>query len=79
MKTKEELNALKEEVENLNRKLHELTDEEHAQVFGGGKMPMTRKTCPSGHAQDVDYFQWMNNYQLWCKGCQAYISGSQWT
>ena len=35
MKTKEELNALKEEVETLNKKLHELTEEELAQVSGG--------------------------------------------
>ena len=35
MKTKEELTALKEEVETLNRKLHELTEEELAQVSGG--------------------------------------------
>ena len=35
MKTKEELNALKEEVETLNKKLAELTDEELAQVSGG--------------------------------------------
>ena len=35
MKTKEELNALKEEEETVNRKLHELTDEELAQVTGG--------------------------------------------
>ena len=35
MKTKEELNALKEEVEALNKKLAELTDEEFAQVSGG--------------------------------------------
>ena len=35
MKTKEELNALKEEVEALNKKLAELTDEELAQVSGG--------------------------------------------
>ena len=35
MKTKEELNALKEEVETQNKKLHELTDEELAQVTGG--------------------------------------------
>ena len=34
-KSKEELNALKEEVETLNRKLHELTEEELEQVFGG--------------------------------------------
>ena len=35
MKTKEELNALKEEVETLNKKLRELTEEELAQVTGG--------------------------------------------
>ena len=35
MKSKEELNALKEEVETLNKKLCELTDEELAQVSGG--------------------------------------------
>ena len=35
MKTKEELNALKEEVETVSKKLHELTDEELAQVSGG--------------------------------------------
>ena len=35
MKTKEELKALKEEVETLNEKLHELTEEELAQVTGG--------------------------------------------
>ncbi|MBQ0109991.1 MAG: bacteriocin [Clostridiales bacterium] len=36
MKTKEELNALKNEVEALNKKLAELTKEELAQVTGGG-------------------------------------------
>ena len=35
MKTKEELNSLKEEVETVIKKLHELTDEELAQVVGG--------------------------------------------
>ena len=35
MKTKEELNALKEEVETLNKKLAELNAEELAQVVGG--------------------------------------------
>ena len=34
MKTKEELNALKQEVETLNKKLAELTDEELALVSG---------------------------------------------
>ena len=35
MKTKEELNAIKEELEALNRKLAELSEEELAQVSGG--------------------------------------------
>ena len=35
MKTKEELNAIKEEAENLNKKLAELSEEEIAQVSGG--------------------------------------------
>ena len=35
MKTKEELNALKEEVEAVNQKLAELTEEELSQVSGG--------------------------------------------
>ena len=36
-KTKEELDALKEEVETVNEKLQELTEEEIAQVNGGFK------------------------------------------
>ena len=35
MKTKEELKTLKEEVETLNKKLAELTEEELAIVTGG--------------------------------------------
>ena len=35
MKTNEELNALKEEVETMSRKLAELTEEELVQVSGG--------------------------------------------
>ena len=37
-KSKEELDALKEEVETLNEKLHELTEEELAQVSGGSNI-----------------------------------------
>ena len=49
MKTKEELNALKEEVETVSKKLHELTEEELAQVSGGGevkKAPLNMTKCP---------------------------------
>ena len=35
MKTKEELNALKEEIEALNRKLADMTEDEMKQVSGG--------------------------------------------
>ena len=37
-KTKDELNAPKEEVESLNEKLHELTEEELAEVTGGMRL-----------------------------------------
>ena len=40
MKSKEELNALKEEVETMSKKLHALTEEELKQVTGGGIEPV---------------------------------------
>ena len=39
MKTKEELNTIKEEVETLSKKLRELTEDELKQVTGGGWYP----------------------------------------
>ena len=44
MKTTEELNALKEEVETLNEKLQELTEEELEKVTGG--IDLTIRICP---------------------------------
>ena len=41
MKTREELNIIKEEVETLNKKLAELTDEDLEQVTGGGVLVKT--------------------------------------
>ena len=38
MKTKEELDKIKEEAESLNRKMSELTDEELEEVAGGMKI-----------------------------------------
>ena len=35
MKSQKELDELKQEVETVNRKLHELTEDELAQVSGG--------------------------------------------
>ena len=52
MKTKEELNALKEEVETVSKKLHELTDEELEQVAGGGVLV---KTYTDEDGQECSY------------------------
>ena len=46
MKTKEELNALKKEVEALNGKLRELTEDELAQVTGGMKQKLIPPLFP---------------------------------
>ena len=47
MKTKEELNALKNEVEHVSRKLSALTEEELKQVAGGFQTdPGKVSTCP---------------------------------
>ena len=47
MKTKEELKALKEEVEALNKKLAELSEEELKQVASGFQTdPGKVSTCP---------------------------------
>ena len=48
MKTPEELNALKEEVETVSKKLHELTEEELAQVSGGGHVIVPTMFGPTG-------------------------------
>ena len=60
MKTKDELNVLKEEVEALNRKLHELTDEEFADVAGGDDRDRTKldeylkRLCPDKNKILID-------------------------
>lgn len=49
MKTKEELNALKKEVEAMNKKLHDLNDKELEQVTGGldRKKNTYQEYCPN--------------------------------
>ena len=54
MKTKEELNTLKEEVETLNKKLAELTDEELDQI-AGGEQGEERPACPYCSKTFVNY------------------------
>ena len=53
MKSKKELNALKEEVETLNKKLAELTEEELADVTGGA-MIVSHKMAANDTNTDVD-------------------------
>ena len=55
MKTKEELDALKEEVKNLKEKLSALTEDELAQVTGGavpGGERVTVLYAPEGYGDD---------------------------
>ncbi len=46
MKTAEELKALKNEVETLNRKLAALTEDDLEQVTGGIKIYKENQKCP---------------------------------
>ena len=56
MKTPEELNALKNEVETMNKKLAELTDEELSQVSGGWEDEFKQGYDNLQHGLDVaDY------------------------
>ena len=59
MKTKEELNAIKEDVETLNKKLKELTEEELNQVTGGGSEQI-------GYAAELSAFSTAHYY---CREC----------
>ena len=61
MKTKEELNALKEEIESLNKKLADLTEEELTQVAGGWTYWLPRNnngTWPYNKKEDTDGNSW---------------------
>ena len=59
MKTPEELNALKSEVETLNKKLAELTAEELEQVAGGARTYFLffcdNPDCPMSQGEKVSY------------------------
>ena len=57
MKTKEELNKLKEEVEAVNEKLSELTPEEIAQVSGGGVFAHCVVAGLAGPTTEIDYIE----------------------
>ena len=53
MKTKEELKAIKEEVETVSRKLNELTEEELERVIGGNT-PIDKDTARTHYCYSCD-------------------------
>ena len=65
MKSKEELNIIKEEVETLNKKLVELNEDELEKVTGGNDDDycMYRSECQKG--QDCKHPSWKGN--IFCK------------
>ena len=52
-KTQEELNALKEEVKTVNKKLSALTEEELAQVSGGVRVPDVKPIIDTSSTETV--------------------------
>ena len=68
MKTKEELNAIREEMEALNQKLAELTEEELTQVSGGvsgGEYTTTATfTCTSNRDFDRGYIYCVGEHYI---------------
>ena len=61
MRSKEELTALKEEVETQNKKLHKLTDEELAQVSGGAYINEKNKGFDETYLYDYTYEYYKEN------------------
>ena len=53
MKTIEELKSLKEEVETMNKKLAELTEEEMRQISGGGTSVFRYYYCNGCHRKVI--------------------------
>lgn len=63
MKTQEELKALKEEVEALNKKLAELTEEDLAQVTGGtNSAPCGCASCNYSSKESCMYYKSVNGH-----------------
>ena len=72
-KTPEELNAIKEEVEALNKKLTELTNEELKQVSGGDIYPTwipVDESCPEFNSGTTCPMSIMKGKYDNCGGCK---------
>ena len=67
MKTKEELNVLKTEVETLKKKLAELTDEELMQISGGSDYaPCACVCCNYNSKEECTFFKSVGGHTV-CK------------
>ena len=76
MKTKEELNALKNEVEILNKKLAELSEDELAQVAGGPEERTVLGLKPAADCKTCEYCGQLidnNNFEF-CPFCGKKLS-----
>ena len=70
MKTPEELNVLKEEIETLNKKLAELTEDELKQVTGG-EGAVTMCWCPDCGGLLKQLTDFIDPYPVYmCTVCQ---------
>lgn len=79
MKTPEELNALKNEVDTLNKKLAELSEEELEQVTGGNAVASTpvsasQTTCLYSSFTSRGYDPIDVNKPQSCGNCRSYNS-----
>lgn len=70
MKTKEELNALKKEIEALNKKLAELTEDELMKVTGGVYYDQPKSAYDDCHVNPED-----SCYRGTCGSCSLNIGG----
>ena len=81
MKAKEELNALKEEVEALNKKLAELTEEEITQITDSAERfsPRFVYDVPCKRVGRLDqYNRCMDRHTTWsvCSGCKYAVKNN---
>ena len=66
MKTKEELNTLRLEVESLNKKLSELTEAELMQVTGGAAITEAEAEAASSMREKTEtkYSEWLHEESI---------------
>lgn len=72
MKT-EELNPIREDIETVNRKLRELTDEELEQMTGGGMKIGVEIRCRLFEGDTTCKKPWIKGSKKQCEGCRLNV------